>query len=69
MHSHLMYQTLNIHFSVVTDEPVEFEKLPGQVQNLQDEYESLYRDLCNIRKISEEKPKDRDHVTNWTWKH
>ena len=45
---------------VVTDEPVEFEKLTGCHSRLQEINQSFYRDPWNIPRITKETPKDHN---------
>ena len=54
---------------LVTGEPVEFEKYPGQVPGywkIRDGFEEIYK--WNVPQIKARTTEISQHVTSWTWK-
>ena len=45
---------------LVTDELVEFEEKPVEVQDVKKNYQAFKRNLWNIPQINKENPKDRN---------
>ena len=60
--------TLNTIFSVVTNEPVEFEKQLVEVQGFS-KITDHFKGICAIYLKLIKKPKRSQHVTSWSWKH
>ena len=54
---------------LATDEPVEYENWPVDVQDFRNNFPSFWRNLESILQINKGKPKDCQHVTGRTWKH
>jgi hypothetical protein len=54
---------------LLTNELVEIEKLPIEVQDIRFINDHFTRIFSYIPQVNEEKPKDVKHVTGCTWKH
>ena len=54
---------------MLTNELVEIEKLPIEVQDIRFINDHFTRIFSYIPQVNEEKPKDVKHVTGCTWKH
>ena len=51
---------LNIIYSVVTNEPLEFQEITGWSSRLRENYRTFERNPWNITKFHKEKPKDHN---------
>ena len=52
----------------VTNEPVEFEKQPVEVEDIRESTHHFESELENTSQISKETDRCQ-HITGWTWKH